>query len=121
MTPKERRASSRVHIEVEVTLESESHFFTGLSGDLSKGGIFLSTYQRLEVGRPVQMEFTLPGGKVVARGTVQWARAASEGASPGVGVAFESLSDADRAIIAAFCEQRPPLYYEVGDRPSHAG
>jgi hypothetical protein len=50
---------------------------------------------------------------VIARGTVRWLRDAAGEEPPGLGVAFESLSDADRARIESFCAARAPWYYEV--------
>jgi uncharacterized protein (TIGR02266 family) len=117
----ERRGFTRTRLTVEVSLASESHFFAGLSGDLSRGGIFVSTYEPIEIGREVQVEFDLPTGQIVTRGIVRWIRAASEGMSPGVGIGFTELSPNDRLVIERFCAERPPLYVDVGDRESIAG
>jgi uncharacterized protein (TIGR02266 family) len=110
----EHRATPRTALEVELHLSSESHFFSGLSGDISEGGVFVSTYRDLATGTPVDLEFSLPGSNrvVKAKGEVKWHRNASEGAPPGVGIAFEELADEDRALIHRFCTVRPPLYYD---------
>lgn len=110
----EHRASQRTSLSVELHLASESHFFSGLSGDISEGGVFVSTYRDLAVGSLVDIEFSLPGSErtIHARGEVRWHRDASPDAAPGVGVAFEELSEEDRALIHRFCTLRPPLYYE---------
>jgi uncharacterized protein (TIGR02266 family) len=110
----EHRSSERISLEVELHLASDSHFFSGLSGDISEGGVFISTYRRLAVGSLVELEFSLPGSQrpVRARGVVRWHRAPSPQFPPGVGVAFEDLGDDDRAAIHAFCSVRPPLYYD---------
>lgn len=110
----EHRATRRTALEVELHLSSESHFFSGLSGDISEGGVFVSTYRDLATGTPVDLEFSLPGSDrvVKAKGEVRWHRNASEGAPPGVGIAFDEVSDEDRALIHRFCTLRPPLYYE---------
>jgi uncharacterized protein (TIGR02266 family) len=109
----ERRGAPRVRVEVEVSLASESHFFVGLTGDLSEGGLFVATWRKLPVGATLDVELALPDGPVIARGTVRWLRDAGDEGAPGVGVAFESLSDADRARIESFCAARAPWYYEV--------
>ena len=57
----EQRASQRVAVAVDIHLASDSHFFSGLSGDISEGGLFLSTYRPLPVGSAVDLEFSLPG------------------------------------------------------------
>jgi uncharacterized protein (TIGR02266 family) len=95
-------------------LWSDSHFFSGLSGDISEGGLFLSTYRPLFVGVAVDVEFTLPGTEraIHARGEVRWIREHSEELPRGLGIAFEQLSEEDRNEIHAFCRERPALYYE---------
>lgn len=113
-TRPEHRATPRTSLVVELHLASDSHFFSGLSGDISEGGVFVSTYRELATGTPVDLEFSLPGSDrvVKAKGEVRWHRNASEGAPPGVGIAFDELSDEDRAVIHRFCTLRPPLYYD---------
>lgn len=108
-----RRASPRVPLEVDVSFHSESQLFVGLSGDISQGGIFVSTYKDLPIGTAVTIKFTLPNGEIEAVGTVRWCRHATEGGEPpGVGISFDSLSSDARALIEQFCHARPPLYYD---------
>ena len=110
----EHRATPRTSLVVELHLASDSHFFSGLSGDISEGGVFVSTYRDLATGTPVDLEFSLPGSDRVmkAKGEVRWHRSASPDVPPGVGIAFEELTDEDRALIHRFCTLRPPLYYD---------
>jgi uncharacterized protein (TIGR02266 family) len=110
----EHRAAPRTSLVVELHMASDSHFFSGLSGDISEGGVFVSTYRDLATGTPVDLEFELPGSSRVvhAKGEVRWHRSASPGAPPGVGIAFEELTAEDRALIHRFCTLRPPLYYD---------
>jgi uncharacterized protein (TIGR02266 family) len=110
----DHRASERVSLEVELHMASDSHFFSGLSGDISEGGVFVSTYRELAVGSLVDLEFSLPGAHrtVHTRGEVRWHRDASANQTPGVGIAFEEIPDDDRALIHRFCTMRPPLYYD---------
>src|SRR5690242_5184444 len=93
----EHRATPRASLEVELHLASDSHFFSGLSGDISEGGVFVSTYRELATGTLVDLEFSLPGSDRVmkAKGEVKWHRSASPDAPPGVGIAFEQLDDED--------------------------
>jgi uncharacterized protein (TIGR02266 family) len=109
----ERRTKARVPIETEVSLESDSQFFTGLTGNLSSGGVFVATYKPLPVGSRVVMKLTLPDGELQAKGTVRWSRDASSGAAPGVGVAFDDLEPAAAERIAKFCELRAPLLHDA--------
>jgi uncharacterized protein (TIGR02266 family) len=109
----ERRVSERVAIEAEVSLTSDSQFFVGVSGDISQGGLFAQTYKPVPLGSRVLLAIFLPTGDIVTRGVVRWARPATEGAPPGLGICFDALLSSERAAIEAFCRTRPPLYHEV--------
>jgi uncharacterized protein (TIGR02266 family) len=112
----ERREDARIAIELEVALTGDSEFFAGLTGDIARGGLFVGTYRTLPIGERVELTFSLPNGAVIrTQGQVRWSRAASTGASPGLGISFESLSDADRAHIEDFCAARAPLYHDDGE------
>jgi uncharacterized protein (TIGR02266 family) len=108
----DRRSGDRVPLEAEISLESDSQFFTALSGNLSSGGIFVATYQAVPVGAPVALRVALPDGELVAKGTVRWVRDVSSGASPGLGIAFEGLAADAAARIERFCAARPPLLHD---------
>ncbi len=109
----EHRHHVRVSLEAEIDLSSESQFFSGLSGDLSEGGLFVQTYRDVEVGSTVTVAFSLPNGKVETQGTVRWRRDASDSSPPGVGIAFGNLTGEEKALIHAFCTERAPIYYDV--------
>lgn len=105
--------SERVFIEVEIGLSTESHFYTGLSLDVSTGGVFVATYAPAARGTSLTLYFVLPDGHVVnAEGVVRWTRAATEHAAPGMGVAFVNISRESLAHITNFCASRPPLYFD---------
>jgi uncharacterized protein (TIGR02266 family) len=107
------RGDKRVFVEVEIGLSTESHFYTGLSLDVSTGGVFVATYEPSPAGSAVALYFVLPDGYVVnAEGVVRWMRGATIDAPPGMGVAFVRISEEALAKIASFCESRPPLYFE---------
>jgi len=109
-----RRAAPRVPLEIEVTFHSESHIFVGLSGDISQGGIFVSTYKHIPVGTQITLTFSLPNGDVEVNGTVRWERPSTEdGSPPGVGISFDHLTEDALTVISKFCDARPPLYYDV--------
>jgi uncharacterized protein (TIGR02266 family) len=109
----EHRAHTRVKLEVDVGMHSESHFFTGLSGDLSEGGVFVATYRDVPIGSKLEVDLPLPDGTIQVHGVVKWTRPASEDSKPGIGVAFETLPEEQRARIAKFCAEREPLYFDV--------
>lgn len=111
-TDGDRRSSPRVPLEVEISLASDHQFFTGLTRDLSSGGVFMATYKHLPLGAAVLIHLTLPDGGLVARGTVRWHREPTNDTPPGIGIAFDAL-DADAVQrIARFCETRDPLFYD---------
>jgi uncharacterized protein (TIGR02266 family) len=108
-----RHDTKRVYVEVEIGLSSESHIYTGLSLDVSTGGVFVATYEPAKPGTEVSLYFVLPDGYVVnALGVVRWTRAATEDTAPGMGVAFRSISPDAVAHISRFCASRPPLYFD---------
>lgn len=111
----ELRATPRRQVEVDVGIHSDSHFFAGLTGDVSRGGLFVATYAELEVGSKVTLDFELPNGHIVADGTVRWHRSARDHHSPGFGVQFERIAPEMLKLIERFCQARPPLYYDQAD------
>jgi uncharacterized protein (TIGR02266 family) len=108
----EQRADARHEIYVDVVIGGDSHFYAGLSGDVSRGGIFVATYAPLPVGTPVQVKFVLPDGELALEGTVRWIRAGSERVSPGLGIRFENLEAVSLVLIERFCREQPPLYVD---------
>lgn len=114
---KERRAyRHRLTLHVDMGLYSDSHFYAGLSLDVSKGGLFVATYQPLPVGTELRLFFVLPDGTAIeAPGMVRWTRDDDGPAPPGMGIAFTKLSDAARRAIDRYCEHRPALYHDSGD------
>ncbi|MDF3069957.1 MAG: hypothetical protein K0R38_5558 [Polyangiaceae bacterium] len=112
---KDRRsvADRRVYIEVEIGLSTESHIYTGISLDVSTGGVFVATYGPSSPGTAVTLYFVLPDGFVVnAEGVVRWTRAQNGDSPPGMGVAFVHISPLALDHIARFCASRPPLYFD---------
>jgi len=113
VAPPDHRRDTRVMIEVDVGLLSDSNFYTGLAEDVSRGGVFVSTRTPLPTGAPVMLFFVLPHGRTVkAEGVVRWHRTATTSATPGMGVAFTTLGDEERLAIEAFCAERPALFHE---------
>lgn len=111
----EHRASPRAFVETEVDLHTESTFFTGLSEDVSRGGLFVATYGMLPIGTDIELSFSLPSGhRIRAHGRVVWLREVrDEGLSPGMGIAFQQLDDEDEAAVRSFLLERPPAFYDI--------
>jgi uncharacterized protein (TIGR02266 family) len=110
----ERPTVERAHIEVEVSLTTESQFFAGLNGDISTGGLFVQTYEIRPVGSRVLLDILLPTAQIVTTGVVRWVRHATEGTLPGLGYGLDLLSSSERSAIESFCLGRPALYHELG-------
>lgn len=111
----ERRTSDRTPFLADLEFGEDAHFFTGLSLDISEGGLFVATYTDIPLGTRLVLCFELPDGTAVeARGEVKWRRSAvADGERPGIGIAFTELPDEARQRIAALCERQPPLYFDV--------
>jgi uncharacterized protein (TIGR02266 family) len=113
----ERRTSPRFDVEVEVGFESDHNFYTGLTQDISSGGLFVATHQLRRVGSHIRVKFTLPGVKepIEADTEVRWirdSRAMKTDAPEGMGLKFIALSGADKSAIEKFLQQRDSLYYD---------
>ena len=113
----ERRSSARYQVQVEVGLQTESNFYTGLTQDLSGGGIFVATHQIRHVGERIKVLLTLPGqGETFEILTeVRWVRDTSFSRSPddpGMGLRFLEMSPDAKKAVADFLTQRESLFFD---------
>lgn len=114
--PNKRHSGERVRVEADLGLLSDSNFYTGLSQDISAGGLFVATYQPRPPGTRVTLFFVLPGGHTIhADGVVRWTTDGSGDVSPGMGIAFEGLAPGDLDAIEEFCSLRSPMYHHSAD------
>jgi uncharacterized protein (TIGR02266 family) len=111
-----RRAHPRHDVELEVTLESESNFYMGLTENLSEGGLFIATHLVKPMGTRIEVSIKLPhvAEPIKAVGTVRWTREYSETSDtmPGMGVRFENIAPEHVAQIREFLAARAPLFYD---------
>lgn len=109
-------AGPRAALEANVGVSSETNFYVGFSGEIAEGGVFVATYNTLEVGSPVAVTVTLPGGyefRVPAH--VHFVRDPmdmTDEAEPGMGVKFEQLSGEQRELVLRFIRKRAPMFYD---------
>ena len=100
----------------QVDLHTESNFYSGYSGDLSDGGVFVVTYAPLKLGQSVEVELSLPGGLFISgTGRVAFLRSpAGHNAdlSPGAGIVFEELDTAARRAAESFMCHREPTFVD---------
>lgn len=108
--------SDRVQVEANIGATTESNFYVGFSGEIAEGGVFLSTYEVLARGTPVNVLITLPGGfETRIDGHVHFVRDPMDfgsDAEPGIGIRFESLKADQRELILRFIRKRPPVFYD---------
>jgi Tfp pilus assembly protein PilZ len=109
------RVTERMRIDIE--LESESHFYAGLRGDVATdGGVFVATHRDLAIGQKVILDVAVDGTCIVVMGIVAWRTPGGADLPCGVGLTFEALAERDRREVDAFCTRRPPFYFDAGDR-----
>lgn len=106
----------REHVEANLGATTESNFYVGFSGEISQGGVFVSTYNILPKGTPVRVLITLPGNlSTEIDGTVRFVRDPMDMSSesePGMGIAFDYLEKDSRELILRFIRKRPPMFYD---------
>jgi uncharacterized protein (TIGR02266 family) len=109
------RGSSRIPMQTQVDMSSDSNVFTGFSTNLSEGGVFVATVDLLPVGTPVDLTFTLPGNtRITVKGEVRWTREIDDRVPdvfPGVGVRFVELGMDAAQALHRFVAEREPLFY----------
>ncbi|MBX3127844.1 MAG: TIGR02266 family protein [Polyangiaceae bacterium] len=114
-SPSERRRSVRMPVEVALGVHSESNFFSGLTRDISDGGLFVATHTPLPLGTHVTVKFALPAcPEISADGEVVWVSEPVSG-HPGMGVRFLALSPENEALIRRFMAKREPLYHDMDE------
>jgi uncharacterized protein (TIGR02266 family) len=115
----ERRVQDRVPFALEVDLVSEHNFYSGLTGNISEGGLFIGTHVLPAIGEQLEVDLKLPGmkGSVRVRGVVRWLRdlrCSNDDVSPGFGLEWNAppseLLNAVRDFVAT---TRDSLYYEA--------
>jgi len=121
MSGPEQRREKRAPLEIEVNLESENNFYSGITGNVSTGGVFIATYTPPPTGAEVELELALlvpPEGTPVRfqlRGVVLWVRGAqqaSDFAPAGCGVRWIELPDVAAKAITRFVDKRDTIFYD---------
>lgn len=111
-----RRKTIQLQLDSVLDYHGDTHFYTGLSGSIDEGGIFVATFDAKPINSKVAVKFTLPSGEnVVTRGVVRWMREYNPDnpdVVPGMGVKFFELSRRDRKAIEKYIAQRAPLFYD---------
>jgi uncharacterized protein (TIGR02266 family) len=112
------RTSERFDLEVQVDLESDHNFYTGLTQNISAGGLFIATNVLRRIGDRITLKFSLPGSTqpIAIETEVRWIRENSAlhkvDGSTGMGVRFINLSPEASNAISSFLKNRDSLYYD---------
>ncbi len=115
----ERRTQNRIDVELVVTIESDSNFFSGFSENISEGGLFISTYDYKPRGTVFELVFQLPDldKKILTRCEVCWIREYNPSVPdmvPGMGVRFLDLDKEAQDSVLRFCQQlREPMFIDL--------
>lgn len=113
-----QRKAERHDVEVVVDLDSDSNFYTGLTQNISTGGLFIATQKIKRVGERIHLKFMLPGGTapIECETEVRWIRENTSllrtDGSPGMGVRFIDMSPKDAEAIGRFLQGRESLFYD---------
>ena len=116
--PTERRSEPRIELEVEVGMETDHNFYTGLTQDISSGGMFIATSVLYRMGDVIRVRFSLPGQAqpitADGRGALGTRSAGHEDRFSGRhraalrGAAAEAKNE-----ISEFLSRRDSLFYDV--------
>lgn len=118
--PSVKQRGTRVPCYTQVTIHDEDDVYYGMTGDISTGGVFVATFDRLPEKGEIRLSFTLPeagSAPIVADGRVVWLNSKREPVSgdipEGFGLEFTSISYEQLSAIKAFIEAamnkaRPP-------------
>jgi uncharacterized protein (TIGR02266 family) len=117
MTDRSTREHERAPLAVEVTLESDHNFYSGITANISDGGVFVATQAPPPTGTVVTIELALEGAAqtFTIRGEVCWTRAewlSSEGVPAGCGIKWIEISREALDAIGRFVRHRDSIFYE---------
>jgi hypothetical protein len=101
-SPAPRRSPA---VAVEVRVPSLGTSFGALAASIRPEGIFLSTFQELDVGTKVIATLSLPDGPAVVDGVVI---DQGDAAGQGIAVALEPVDDAMRMRLSSASSIAPP-------------
>lgn len=109
---RDRRRHPRVSLQVDVDVSTATNFYVGRTRDLSAGGLFVESSERLEPGTEVQLKLRVSGKPLVLDCVVRWGLADEAGAPVGFGVEFVELPAFARRAIEGFMSARDPMDFE---------
>jgi uncharacterized protein (TIGR02266 family) len=116
--PHDRRQAPRYVVSVEITFDSEHNLFTGLTHDLSRGGVFVATTTLCRIGERVQVKLKLPTSPVPIEvlTEVRWVRTRDvpgDGGKAGLGLMFLQMSPQAKQAVLAFLDKRESIFFDA--------
>lgn len=114
----DERTVPRTSLRVEIDVYSAHNFWSGLTMNVSEGGVFVATHWHMQPGTMVIVDMNIPGESepLIALAEVRWSRAFSSSSDnpPGIGLQFVHICDDALAKIRRFSERvRQPLLFEI--------
>jgi uncharacterized protein (TIGR02266 family) len=111
------RRSPRACVYVSIDVFSEHNFWTGLTMNMSEGGVFVATHHTAPVGTTLVVNMMLPfeTQAIVTLAEVRWVRdyTGQDDVPPGLGLQFVDLDESSLAKIRKFVTTvREPLYFD---------
>jgi uncharacterized protein (TIGR02266 family) len=110
-----KRRATRAPCYAHVTIQAGGEVFYGMTGDISEGGLFIATFDKMPDEGEIRLSFAIPKDTpelVEAKGRVVWInnkRNPVRGNLPeGFGVEFSSISPEQLAEIRAFIASALP-------------
>lgn len=114
----DERTVPRTSVHVAIDIYSEHNFWSGLTMNVSEGGVFVATHRMIPSGTTIIVDMTLPTEEepIVALAEVRWTRpwSSDPDVPPGLGLKFVHLSEDSLAKIRRFAERvREPIFFET--------
>lgn len=111
------RSKPRAAVYASVNLASEHQFWSGLTMNMSEGGLFVATHHVVPVGATLELNMKLPWERepIVTLVEVRWVREYSgqDDVPPGLGLKFINTDEKSLAKIRRFVATiREPLFFD---------
>jgi uncharacterized protein (TIGR02266 family) len=114
----DERTVPRTSMQVSIDVYSEHNFWSGLTMNISEGGVFVATQKEMRPGTMLIVDMKLPSEDepIIALAEVRWTRSFSSDPDipAGLGLKFVHLCDESFDKIRRFAERvREPIFFEV--------
>jgi uncharacterized protein (TIGR02266 family) len=111
-----KRATRRVPCNIKMSIRNGEQVYTSKTLDISHGGIFLATEEKLAIGEIIDMTFQIPNSDrvVTAVGKVAWiGQGGPAQVTEGVGVKFSRIDPKDLQLIVDYVNRVSRVVYNA--------